>query len=104
MFLSPLFLIAAVVGASVPLFLHLMQNRRKVTMTFPTLRFLKLAEKRSSSKVRLENLLLWLLRTLIMGLIGVAFAMPMLRKSAFVWSGEAPRDIALVIDASSSMG
>ena len=104
MFLSPLFLIAAVVGASVPLFLHLMQNRRKVTMTFPTLRFLKLAEKRSSSKVRLENLLLWLLRTLIMGLIGIAFAMPMLRKSAFVWSGEAPRDIALVIDASSSMG
>lgn len=104
MFLTPLFLIAAAVGASVPLFLHLMQNRRKVTMTFPTLRFLKLAEKRSSSKVRLENLLLWLLRTLIMGLIGVAFAMPMLRKSAFAWSGEAQRDVAIVIDASASMG
>jgi hypothetical protein len=104
MFLTPLFLIAAAVGASVPLFLHLMQNRRKVTMTFPTLRFLKLAEKRSSSKVRLENLLLWLLRTLIMGLIGIAFAMPMLRKSAFVWSGEAQRDVAIVIDASASMG
>lgn len=104
MFLTPLFLIAAAVGASVPLFLHLMQNRRKVTMTFPTLRFLKLAEKRSSSKVRLENLLLWLLRTLIMGLIGMAFAMPMLRKSAFAWSGEAPRDVAIVIDASASMG
>jgi Mg-chelatase subunit ChlD len=104
MFLTPLFLIAAAVGASVPLFLHLMQNRRKVTMTFPTLRFLKLAEKRSSSKVRLENLLLWLLRTLIMGLIGIAFAMPMLRKSAFAWSGEAQRDVAIVIDASASMG
>lgn len=104
MFLTPLFLIAAAVGASVPLFLHLMQNRRKVTMTFPTLRFLKLAEKRSSSKVRLENLLLWLLRTLIMGLIGVAFAMPVLRKSAFAWSGEAQRDVAIVIDASASMG
>lgn len=104
MFITPLFLIAAAVGASVPLFLHLMQNRRKVTMAFPTLRFLKLAEKRSSSKVRLENLLLWLLRTLIMALIGMAFAMPMLRKSAFAWSGEAPRDVALVIDASASMG
>lgn len=104
MFLTPLFLIAAAVGASVPIFLHLMQNRRKVTMTFPTLRFLKLAEKRSSSKVRLENLLLWLLRTLIMGLIGIAFAMPMLRKSAFAWSGEAQRDVAIVIDASASMG
>lgn len=104
MFLSPLFLIAAAAGACVPLFLHLMQNRRKVTMPFPTLRFLKLAEKSSSSKVRLENLLLWLLRTLIMALLGAAFAMPMLRKSAFAWSGEAPRDVALVIDASASMG
>ena len=103
MFLSPLFLIAAAVGAGVPLLLHLMQSRRKVTMPFPTLRFLKAAQKSSSSKVRLENLLLWLLRTLIMILLGMAFAMPMLRKSTFSWIGNAPRDVAIIIDASASM-
>mgnify|MGYP002628964000 CR=1 FL=1 len=103
MFLTPIFLIAAAVGAGVPILLHLMQSKRKVTMPFPTLRFLKVAEKRSSSKVRLENLLLWLLRTLIMLLLGMSFAMPMLRKSTFSWVGNAPRDVAIIIDGSSSM-
>jgi len=104
MFLSPFFLIAAGIGASVPLVLHLMQNKRKVQLPFPTLRFLKLAEKHSSRKIRLENFLLWLLRTLIMALIGMAFAMPMIRHSGLGWLGEAPRDVAIVLDASYSMG
>ncbi len=104
MFLSPLFLIAAGLGASVPLLLHLMQNKRKELLPFPTIRFLKLAEKHSSRKIRLENFLLWLLRTLIMLLLGMAFAMPMIRKSGFGWLGNSPRDVAIVLDASYSMG
>ncbi|MEA3212670.1 MAG: hypothetical protein QOE70_5727 [Chthoniobacter sp.] len=104
MFLSPLFLLAAGLGASVPLLLHLMQNRRKVQLPFPTVRFLKLAEKHSSRRIKLENFLLWLLRTLIMALLGMAFAMPMIRRSGLGWLGEAPRDVAIVLDASYSMG
>jgi hypothetical protein len=104
MFLSPFFLIAAGIGASVPLLLHLMQNRKKIQLPFPTLRFLKLAEKHSSRKIRLENFLLWFLRTMIMALLGMAFAMPMIRRSGLAWLGEAPRDVAIVLDASYSMG
>src|SRR3954463_1701190 len=104
MFLTPFFLIAAGLGASVPLLLHLMQNKKKVQVPFPTLRFLKLAEKHSSRKVRLENFFLWFLRTLIMALLGMAFAMPMIRRSGLAWLGDAPRDVAIVLDASSSMG
>ncbi len=103
MFLSPFFLIFAGIGASIPLVLHLMQNRRKIQMPFPTLRFLKLAEKHSSRRIRLENFLLWLLRTLIMALLGLAFAMPMIRAKGLGWLGEAPRDVAIVLDASYSM-
>ena len=103
MFLTPLFLLAAAVGASVPLLLHLMQNKRKEQLPFPTIRFLKLAEKHSSRKIRLENFLLWLLRTLIMALLGMAFAMPMIRRSGLDWLGDAPRDVAIVLDASYSM-
>jgi hypothetical protein len=104
MFLAPLFLIAAGVGAAIPFILHLMQNRRRVRMPFPTIRFLKLAEKNNSRKIRLENFLLWLLRTLIMISLGAAFAMPMFRTGGFAWLGETPRDVAIVIDASYSMG
>lgn len=103
MFLAPFFLIAAAVGATIPFFLHLMQNRKRVRLPFPTVRFLRKAEKNTSRRIRLENLLLWLLRTLIMVLLGMAFAMPMIRTGGAGWLGEAPRDVAIVLDASYSM-
>ena len=104
MFLAPLFLIAACVGAMIPFFLHLMQNRKRVRLPFPTLRFLKKAQKNNSRRIRLENFFLWLLRTLIMLLLGAAFAMPMIRTGGLGWLGDAPRDIAIILDASYSMG
>ena len=104
MFLAPLFLLAAVVGATMPFFLHLMQNRKRLRLPFPTVRFLRKAEKNTSRRIRLENILLWLVRTLIMALLGTAFAMPMIRSGGAGWLGEAPRDVAIVLDASYSMG
>lgn len=104
MFLSPLFLIVGALAAVAPLLLHLLQKRRRVSIPFPTLRFLKLAEQKSSRRMHMENLLLWLLRTLIMLLLGAAFAMPVLRSQGLAWLGRAPRDVAIVIDASYSMG
>lgn len=103
-FLNPLFLWAGA-AASIPLILHLMQRRRVVSMPFSTIRFLKLAQKRSSNRIRMENLLLWLLRTLLLILLTLAFAMPILRTQAFGrFMGAAQRDIAIVWDASYSMG
>ena len=103
MFLAPFFLIAAGVGAVVPLILHMMQTRKRVKTPFPTLRFLQLAQKQSSRRIKIENFLLWLIRTLIMLFLGMAFAMPILRKEGFAWLGDSPRDVAIVIDASYSM-
>jgi hypothetical protein len=104
MFLAPFFLFFAAAGAAIPLLLHLMQNTRTVQMPFPTLRFLKVADKHYSRRIKLENLLLWLIRTLIMALLGLAFAMPMIRRTGLAWLGDAPRDVAIVLDASYSMG
>ena len=103
MLLTPGFLIGGAVAAVAPLILHLLQRRRRTTVAFPTLRFLKLAEQKSSRRMRIENLLLWLLRTAILLLLGLAFAMPVLRAKGLAWLGNAPRDVAIVIDASYSM-
>jgi hypothetical protein len=103
MFLAPFFLIAAAVGATIPFFLHLMQNRKRLRLPFPTVRFLRKAEKNTSRRIRLENLFLWMLRTLIMACLGMAFAMPMIRSGGAGWLGETPRDVAIVLDASYSM-
>lgn len=106
-FLNPLVLYAAF-AAMVPLILHLMARRQTVRMQFSTIRFLKLAQKQSSTKVRMENFLLWLVRTLLMLLLALAFAKPVLRLSgANSWSamlGTSHRDVAIIWDASYSMG
>ncbi len=104
MFEYPLFLIAAAVGALVPLLLHLLRSRKVVTLPFPTIRFLQMAQRAAARRLRLEHWLLWLLRTLIMVLIGLAFATPVLRVQGIQFLGRAPRDIAIVIDDSYSMG
>jgi hypothetical protein len=104
MFLTPLFMIAAAAGAAIPLFLHLMQTRKRASVPFPTLRFLKEAQKQSARRIRIENFLLWFIRTLIMLLLGTAFAMPILRRKGLAWLGDAPRDVAIVVDSSYSMG
>ncbi len=103
-FVNPLFLWAAA-ATTIPLLLHLLQKRRIVHVPFSTLRFLKLAKQRSASRARLENLLLWLLRTLLLLLLALAFAMPVVRNTAFGSRlGTAPRDVAIVWDVSYSMG
>ena len=102
-FLNPLFL-WALAALAIPLALHLFQRRRTVVTPFPTIHFLKLAQKQAASRVRFENILLWLLRSLLLALLALAFAMPVLRRSAAVgWLGAARRDIVIVIDTSYSM-
>lgn len=91
-------------AVAIPLLLHLIQRRRTTRIPFSTIRFLQLARKRSSNRIRMENLLLWLLRTLIILLLVLAFAQPVLRTTGFgnlLSSGR--RDVAIVLDVSSSM-
>ena len=102
-FLNPIFL-WGLAALSIPLVLHLFQRRRTVVIPFPTLRFLKLAQKRSSSRIRFENLILWLLRSLLLALLALAFAMPVIRKThAGNWLARSRRDVVIVIDTSYSM-
>jgi len=102
-FLTPVFL-AAGAAVVVPLILHLLQRRRTVTLSFSTIRFLKLAQKHSSRRIRLESLLLLILRMLLVAIIVLAFAMPVIRTTGFgAVLGNARRDVAIIIDGSYSM-
>ena len=78
--LNPLyFYIGGTLGVVIPLVLHLIQRSRTVRMPFSTLRFLKLAQKKSSSRLKIEHFLLWIIRTLMLVLLALAFAILMLR-------------------------
>lgn len=102
-FLNPMFLYALAAGA-IPLILHMMKRQQSVTVHFSTLRFLKLAQKKSSRRMKMENFLLWLLRTLLLLLLAFAFALPVIRTSSFgTLMGRSNRDVSIVWDVSASM-
>ena len=103
--LVPMFMVVGGAAAiAIPLILHLIQSSRTVRIPYSTIRFLQLAQKKASQKIRMENILLWLIRTLFLLALAAAFAMPMLRtKSIGEWAGRSARDVAIVIDGSYSM-
>lgn len=102
-FLNPFFLWAGL-AAIIPLVLHLFQRRKIVRIPFSTLRFLKLAERKSTSRIRLENFLLWLLRTLLVIFLVLAFSGPVMRSAGLGrWAPASRRDLAIVLDGSASM-
>lgn len=101
-FLNPVFLWAGL-AATIPLILHLLARRRAVRIRFPTIRFLQLAQRQSSHRVRMENFLLWMLRTILLLLLAFAFALPVVRSRTAGFLGRSRRDIAIVWDVSHSM-
>ena len=94
----------AALALAVPLMLHLLRRRRRERVLFPTLRFLHQAQRRSARRVRIENLLLWIVRTLLLACLVLAFSMPVLRLArGGDWLGRTRRDVALVLDVSASL-
>ncbi len=100
-FLQPLALLG-LLAASIPPILHLLARRLPPVVPFPAVRYLSETERRHSRRLKLRNLLLLLLRTLLIMLIALAASRPVAR----VPFGEShePSAIAVVIDNSLSSG
>ncbi len=98
-FVIPGFL-AALGAAAIPLVLHLVFRRRLAEVVFPTARFIKIASVRTSRRRRFENLLLFVLRTLLLTLLALGLAGPVLKRAT---AGHGARDVAIIIDNSPSM-
>ncbi len=98
-FLNPvvLFGLAAMV---VPLLLHLFAKRRAHEVVFPSIRFLRLLQTDKIRLLKLKQLLILLLRTLILAFIVLGFARPAVR-SAF--RENARTSAVIIIDATASM-
>jgi uncharacterized membrane protein len=74
-FASPLGALAAAAGAvSVPIIIHLLNRRRFKIVTWAAMRFLLLAQRKNSRRMRLEQLILLAARCLIVLLLVLAMA------------------------------
>lgn len=89
-------------GIILPIAIHFFSNRRKVIQPWGAMRFLEEARptwKRRS--LRLENLLILLLRILAVAVLAIAFARPTLKS---FHQPESAHELNLIVDASASTG
>jgi hypothetical protein len=99
-FLFPLFLFAAAAVAA-PIIIHLFYFRRFKRVYFTNVRFLKEVKEESSSRRKLRNLLVLLMRCLAILFLVLAFAQPFIPKSNAVKRGD--QAVSVYIDNSFSM-
>ncbi|PKL85038.1 MAG: hypothetical protein CVV22_09865 [Ignavibacteriae bacterium HGW-Ignavibacteriae-1] len=101
-FLNPLILIG-LVAAGIPLLLHLLNLRKLKTVDFSTLKFIKELQKTKIRKLKLKQILLLILRTLIIIFAVLAFARPTIEGSLPFFESYAKSSVVIIVDNSFSM-
>jgi hypothetical protein len=99
-FFTPWFL-AGAVAVGLPIWLHLLKRHKTDPKLFPSLMFFEYRETSSVKHRRLDHILLFVLRTLMILLLALLFASPFIRRSAAASDGKKLTVVA--IDRSFSM-
>ena len=103
-FLAPFFLLGALAVAG-PIIFHLIRRTTREVKPFSSLMFLQPTPPRVTSKSRIENLWLLLLRCLVVLALALGFARPFFRESSAKTAdaGGQGRRLAILVDTSASM-
>lgn len=101
-FLSPWFLLAGLF-AVLPVIIHLLQRRREVVLPYSMVRFILLAKKRSSRRLRLKRLFLLLLRMAAIILLAIILARPTVPSPAALEPSGGAGNTVVILDNSLSM-
>ncbi len=102
-FFNPGFLWFAL-GGAIPVIIHLLHRQKFRRVRWAAMEFLLAALKKTQKRLRLENLLLLLVRTLIMLLLAMAVARPFFREAPLEALGDSDTHHIFVVDVSASMG
>ena len=96
-------LLGGMAVVAVPVVLHLLMRRKPVPHAFPALRFLQLRARESRRRLRLQHLLLLLVRIAAVCLLVLALARPVLRGAGWLADREGPVAVACVVDTAPRM-
>jgi aerotolerance regulator-like protein len=100
-FLHP-WVLAGLTAAAIPILLHLLARREPPTVVFPAVRYLVTTTREHQRRLKLQNLLLLVLRTLFIALLVLAAAGPTMPLSGV--PGHTPTALILIVDNSPSSG
>src|SRR3954452_20592630 len=95
-------MLVALVAMALPIIIAWLFRWRRQRIPFPAMRYLMNPKKRR--RVRLQDLILLLIRTVVPGVLVIALARPLLRSNAEEGSDRAPRHVVIVLDGTYSMG
>lgn len=87
---------------AIPVVIHLLHRRRHRTIDWGAMKFLLESMGQQSKRVRIEEILLLLMRMALLALLVLAMAQPMIRNPYFSGIGRTRQDVVLVLDASMS--
>lgn len=105
-FINPYFLFA-LIFASIPLVLHLITKKQIKILKFPSLIFIKESLQKESRKIRIKELLLLIIRTLIIIFIILSISKPVFytdKKEQLAKVSDKEKSIVIILDNSYSMG
>src|SRR5688572_3368694 len=78
MFLNPLML-AGLGAVSIPIIIHLLNRRKFERVVWAAMRFVKLSVEKNQRRIKIEDMLLLILRCALLILLALALARPVLR-------------------------
>jgi hypothetical protein len=92
-------------AAAIPIVIHLLSRKRAVIYRFAAIDFILRSHRRVARRLRLKQLILMVLRTLMIVLIALSLSRPLLKRSRGVaFSQPGPSSSVIIIDNSFSMG
>lgn len=102
-FMEPIFL-AGLIGALLPLIVHLINRKKAVKVPFPAIKFLLQSQKKVARSIKIRQWLLLALRMLAVALLAIALAKPFFKSQQGVTADERlPTATVFVMDTSYSM-
>src|SRR4051812_3949437 len=101
MFLNPLML-AGLSAVSIPIIIHLLNRRKFERVVWAAMRFVRLSVEKNQRRIKVEDMLLLMLRCLLLALLALALARPVLR-AAVGALGFSKVTAVIVLDNSYSM-
>src|SRR5437762_736346 len=99
-FLNPWFL-GGLIAVGLPVWLHLLKRHKTDPQPFPSLMFFEHREQSSVQHRRLDYILLFILRTLMLVLLALLFASPYIRRKTAKGNGK--KIVVVAVDRSFSM-
>lgn len=92
-------------AAAIPIIIHLLSRKRAVIYRFAAIDFIIRSHRMVARRLKLKQLILMILRTLMIVLIALSLARPLLKRSLGVaFSQPNPSSSVIIIDNSFSMG